>query len=302
MARGYKHQPSSFHPALGTQAIVFSNVLRPVCITSPSTMLPLSIMATLLYTVVLAVASADSNVKHNHALFNGILPPPAVFGLHGYVPLSKAGHEVPEGTKIYADLANANGTGPHVDFIWMRHGIPSYLTTKLNLSRESVEQNHYRIVMVEGAARVELDAVASAQNRDAADLKTRDVGDMELQDCFDLPPLPQGAATAVCHNNHGALLRDCDSLYWAMTDEFCNDWDEADRVYGIQHSCAIVAKRARLAATCFSIREAASYALPIIHQCWGTLGRCNIWRSGVIQGNNYAPKSCVCNNESIGAC
>ncbi|EST08639.2 hypothetical protein PSEUBRA_001713 [Kalmanozyma brasiliensis GHG001] len=98
------------------------------------------------YTVVLAADTAERNVKHNHDLFQGRLPPPHLFGLYGRVPLSQVGDEVPEGTKIWPDLATVNGTSPHHDFGWQLWGIPSYLVTNRDLDRDLLEQGHYQIV------------------------------------------------------------------------------------------------------------------------------------------------------------
>lgn len=265
-------------------------------------MLLLTIMAAVAYTVVLAVATSDSNVKHNRDLFNGVLPPPELFGLHGRVPLSQASAEVTGDHTVYPDLANADGTGPHRDYAWMLHGIPSYLITNKNLSRESLEQNHYKIVQIEGSPDQQYDAVLSVEESTATSLQKRQFGGPPRDDCLTTPPAPQGAASAVCRNQHAALLHDCATLYYLMTSTECRPWDRWERVFGVYRSCALVARRARWARECVSNRDIASYALPIINQCWGTIGRCTDWRSGVIQGNNLTPKICVCNNESIGPC
>lgn len=74
------------------------------------------------------------------------MPPPHLFDLPNRIPLSQAGYEVRPGTKIYPDLANADGTGPYVDRNWMENGIPAYLFTSKLLCRESLAKNHYRIV------------------------------------------------------------------------------------------------------------------------------------------------------------
>lgn len=97
-------------------------------------------------------AANMTNVIHNHQLFQGRLPDPALFGLEGYVPLSTVGHNPEPGTKIYPDLAHAQVRGPHGDFMWERHGIPSYLATTLDLPMGEVMANSYRIVPTAGSS------------------------------------------------------------------------------------------------------------------------------------------------------
>lgn len=259
-------------------------------------------MSAVLYRCVLSTATSATNVADNHRLFSGQYPPPEAFGFTDYTP----GTEVPEGAadvKVWPNLANAEGTGPHVDYLWIHHGVPSYLDGKLNLSHSDLMHNNYRIVenigpesdsdTVQGKYKV----IRTGPPTAVLEKRTQCRGE-------EMPVAAAGAATAQCHNNHAATLEDCGHLWQTMDSPFCRWFGPDERVWSIYRSCAIVARRGRSARTCITAKEAAAYALPIIDQCWprNVPHECTNWRSGVIQSSNTAPKSCVCNRQSYGAC
>ncbi|CDW98622.1 hypothetical protein [Sporisorium scitamineum] len=232
------------------------------------------------------------------------MPHPSVFGLTGYTPLSAAGQHVDPNIKTFPDQANAEGTGPFVDYTWKLHGIPSYLYTSLKLSKADLEHNNYRIVDSRGL-KDDSDAVGDGP------YKVVRTGAPVLEKRLvcrsaDTPPAPRDAPAAACYTNHAATLEDCAPLYYYMIKDwyYCREYDQGGRTGAMYNSCGLVSQRGTLANRCISLANVAFDALLIIDQCWPRDGpaSCTSWHSGVIEGNKDRHKTCACNNQSVGKC
>ncbi|GAC98928.1 multispanning membrane protein [Pseudozyma hubeiensis SY62] len=125
-------QPAFYHPFQQPTSYMISQSIIAIC--------------AVLVSCVVSVSTNATNVVDNHRLFSGRIPHPQLFGISGYVASTTVGAGGGEGLKIFPDLANAEGTGSHVDWTWRLHGIPSYLYTEHNLSSADLERNSYRIV------------------------------------------------------------------------------------------------------------------------------------------------------------
>ncbi|KAJ9478611.1 Multispanning membrane protein [Pseudozyma hubeiensis] len=250
---------------------------------------------------VVSVNTNATNVVDNHRLFSGRIPHPQLFGISGYVAATTIGAGAGEGLKIFPDLANAEGTGSHVDWTWKLHGIPSYLYTEHNLSSAVLERNSYRIVQ-NTAPNSDMDAQPSyAVILTSASTVTLD----KRTDCLvrDTPPTPVNSAVR-CSFRHAATLEDCQYLFYQMRDDMCIPFDGSGRVIQTFRSCGIVAQANGSILNCAKPRDMARLALPIIDQCWRRYGDgpCTNWASGVTDSSAYIPKTCVCNNNSVRAC
>ncbi|TKY87651.1 hypothetical protein EX895_003232 [Sporisorium graminicola] len=232
------------------------------------------------------------------------MPHPSVFGLSGYAPLSAVGARADRNVKIYPDLANAEGYGSHIDYTWKLHGIPSYVYTSLGLSNGDLERNNYRIVESR-------DPKGDSDAKGDGPFKVTRTGTQLLEkrlECGgqDTPQAPSDAPAANCHTNHAATLEDCAPLYFMMSKDvvYCREYDQNGRTGAMYRSCGLISQRGRIANPCISYAAIAYDALPIIDECWPRDGpnSCKNWRSGVIAGSNDRPKTCACNNESVGKC
>ncbi|SJX65908.1 uncharacterized protein SRS1_16461 [Sporisorium reilianum f. sp. reilianum] len=262
-------------------------------------------VAAIAFPCVMSAPTNATNVDDNHRLFSGKMPHPSVFGLTGYVPLSSVGEHADADMQTYPDMANAEGTGSFVDYSWKLHGIPSYLYTSLKLSSADLERNNYRIEESR-EVRSDSDAVGGCGQYKVVRTGAR-VLEKRLE-CRgpDTPPAPADAPRVACHTNHASTLEDCAPLYFMMIQDnnYCNEYDQDGRTGAVYRSCGLVSKRGRTGNTCISYAAIALDALPIIDQCWPRDGPfpCTSWHSGVIESTNDRPKTCACNNGSVGKC